>query len=105
VDAGTTTTLDQDGDGFAGWYEVSQGTDPADSDSFPVLGDVDGSGVTDVSDAVLLFNYVIDNTEETGEWSRGDVNVDTVLDVCDPLIIYRWALKTPGMDVLPASQP
>ena len=63
------------------------------SGDIPLLGDVDGDGDVDASDALLVLRYVLglvsfdDNT-----LAIADVNRDGVVDSADVIFILRMAL-------------
>lgn len=91
---------DVDGDGVSDKYEIANDTNPLDPSSFPIIGDVNGDGVTTALDGVLQYRIAIGKLTQTTEvlW---DVNGDGVKDHADGLLIYRWAIGDSRVPYLP----
>ncbi len=61
--------------------------------SKPLLGDVNGDGVVDVTDVSLLISYVIDNSIPNFRADRADINGDGEVDVTDASLLISMALE------------
>ena len=59
-----------------------------------ILGDVNGDGRIDVSDAVYLINYIFnEGTEPLPSNDNGDVNCDGRLDVSDAVFLINFIFR------------
>lgn len=92
---------DSDGDGFADWYEIQEGTDPNNPLDYPPLGDVNGDGRTTQTDALLLYRLVTGRISPDGLTCQ-DVNLDGTCNTTDALFLYRWSIRAAGYEILPA---
>ena len=98
---GTNPILaDTDSDGFDDDVEISAGSDATDDNSIPGehSGDVNGDGLVDAGDLVLLQRIIIgEATASTNQFIRGDVAPlslgvpvpDGVLNLADYLVLSR----------------
>ncbi len=55
-----------------------------------VCGDVDGSGVVDLSDAVYLINYIFNNGPAPDPLTRGDVDASDIVDLSDAVYLINY---------------
>lgn len=93
-------SVDTDGDGFYGDYEVSVGTDPMVKASRPDLGDVNNSGAVDNVDAVIVYVGslgLVDLAKYPQD--RMDANTDGVVNNQDAIILFNFFLG--NIKVLP----
>ena len=58
----------------------------------PLLGDVNGDGVVDVTDVTMLIDAVLDNSSEEFRADRADINADGMMDVTDVSLLIGIAL-------------
>ena len=66
--------VDTDADGYSDGYEVTAGSDPTDSNSTPIYGDISGDGVVNIADIALGYRIVLNLlTPTSGQLLRGDV--------------------------------
>jgi hypothetical protein len=65
---------------------------------------VDGSGKATQRDALLLYRLLLGQRNGDGlvAW---DVDYDGDCDLADAVILYRWAVRLPGYEILPHVQP
>lgn len=95
---------DTDGDGFKDGVEVQYGSDPLDPAVIPdlVFGDLNGDGVVDLADVLLIRRIVLQGAVPTpAQQLHGDVaplvdgrpRPDGVLDMGDLLLIQRKLLR------------
>ena len=103
-DYGTHPLLeDSDGDGFGDGVEVTNGSDPLDDTSFPIVadGDLNDDGLVNVADVLLGQRIVTGQLPLTQDYlDRGDVaplvdsvpESDGLFNLGDVLVIQRKAL-------------
>lgn len=84
--------VDQDSDGFSDGYERVHGADPFSATSVPVIGDVNGNGVTDNNDASVIFNYYLGNIGAPAYPGRADINRSGAVDYVDAVVLFNWSL-------------
>jgi YD repeat-containing protein len=86
-------STDTDGDGIADNVEVTKGTDPLNSASYPGDGDLNQDGRVDAGDLVLEMQIALGTRTPTSvQLTHGDMNQDGVIDVRDMLKLERKAL-------------
>ncbi len=98
--------LDEDGDGFPGWYEVARFTDPNVAEDFPPLGQIVEPGTIGIADAVLalqILNGEAALSLETSENINGlNVAGTGLRTLNNPLQILRFsAMIRQGLPALP----
>ena len=58
-----------------------------------VLGDLNHDGSVDISDVVLLVNYILDNTSSTSfTIQEADINIDGNIDISDVVVLVNFIL-------------
>lgn len=89
------TSVDADGDGFSDLVERLFGSDPSDGGSLPTFGDANGDGVTNNADAVMLFNYTLENVSMRSMKNRDglDVKRDGQINNLDAIVLFNWVLS------------
>ncbi len=93
---GDDTNPDMDGDGFKDGYEVVVGSDPADGNSIPTLGDINSDSMSNNMDAIYLFNFTLGNVGQPASLSDGDINGDGIVNNLDAIILFNWTLGIPA---------
>jgi len=83
---------DFDGDRLIDGYEFVQGFDPMDPDSYPPVGDVNGDGIKNNIDALMLFYYSLGNITELAYLENGDVQINGYTNNMDALVLFYWTL-------------
>ena len=58
----------------------------------PIIGDVDGNGAVEASDALIVLRYAMGLGQAIPNEATADVNGDGVIDATDALLILRWAM-------------
>lgn len=58
----------------------------------PLVGDVNGDGMVDVTDVTMLIDAVLDNSSAEFRADRADINADGVIDVTDVSLLISLAL-------------
>ena len=58
----------------------------------PIMGDVDGNGSVEASDALIVLRYAMGMGQTIPNESTADVNGDGVIDAADALLILRRAM-------------
>lgn len=90
---------DTDGDRFRDGYEVEHGHSANDAMDYPELGDVNGDGMTNNLDAIILFNYVLGNIPSVAQYKNADTSMDAIVNNLDVLQIFNWAIGS--VEILP----
>ncbi|MBR6108533.1 MAG: dockerin type I repeat-containing protein [Clostridia bacterium] len=58
-----------------------------------LLGDVDGNGIVDTTDALYALRYALGIIDMPADWrERANVDGNSIIDTTDALLILRWAL-------------
>jgi len=91
--------VDTDGDGFFDFAEVLLNSDYSNPHSKPPLGDVNGDGTTNLLDATCLARLVRDGASDYNPLF--DLNLDGAVDHADAIVLYNWAIGTPGFEGIP----
>jgi hypothetical protein len=85
-------SADGDGDGFKDWWERVVGSDPTDPNDRPDLGDVNGDGVVDNVDAVMLMEAFLELSGPVANDRRADADRNGTVDNVDAVVIFNWFL-------------
>jgi hypothetical protein len=85
---------DTDGDGYSDLIELALGSDPEKEGDHPPLGDADGNGTVDFSDAVAVFNIFLGNFDPANYSPEHlqDLNRDGIIDSVDGVILFNFYL-------------
>jgi hypothetical protein len=86
------STRDFDGDGVSDGYELSLGYDPTNPNDYPPIGDVNGDGIKNNIDALLLFYYSLGIVPDLAHKENGDVQINSYINNMDALILFYWGL-------------
>jgi hypothetical protein len=58
-----------------------------------LLGDVDGNGIVDTTDALYALRYALGIIDMPADWQeRANVDGNSIIDTTDALLILRYAL-------------
>ncbi len=94
--------VDADGDGYADGYELLSGTNPADAEDTPQLGNVNDDDTTNNLDAILIYYWSLGNLETLARPDRADINIDGFINNLDGIILFNHALG--NVPVIPLDQ-
>jgi hypothetical protein len=83
---------DFDNDRIRDAYEFVHGYDPTDPDDYPPVGDVNGDGIKNNIDALLLFYYSLGIVPDLAHKENGDVQINSYINNLDALILFYWGL-------------
>ena len=67
----------------------------------PALGDINGDGVSNNLDAIILFNWTLNNGLEIAHPERSDVQINGIINNLDAIVLFNWTLN--NMPVIPFS--
>ena len=87
--------FDDDNDGVSDVTEIQQGTDPLDSNSFPLTGDITLNGQVNIGDYLVLEQFVlgIRTSPSLAQLLNGDLNANGQLDTGDVLLLREILLQ------------
>jgi hypothetical protein len=85
------TNPDYDGDGFADGYEYVMGTATTDASDFPPLADVNGDGIVNNVDGIMLFNMILGYEVEL-DVTVADADRNGYINNIDALVIFYFSL-------------